>query len=108
MSCLHCSVSQTITIIPSDKVLLRNNSSAYCSDAHYTTLWLDHFLCTHSAHSFISRIEVPYHFISSDHHPIAICINIPVTGMSDADDVDYDEFQGTNLNWDMVSRYFID
>ena len=90
-------------LIPSDEVLLLNNSFTYCSDAHYTTSWLDHFLCTHSAHSFISRIEVLFYFISSDHHPIALSVNILVTGMSDADDEDYDEFQGTNLNWYIVS-----
>ena len=31
-----------------------------------------------------------------------MCMNIPVSGMSSADDVDYNEFQGTNLNWDRL------
>ena len=60
----------------SDKLLLPSNSFTYYSEAHSTTSWLDHCLSSHSVHCLIECVEILYGYISSDHHPLAMTLNI--------------------------------
>ena len=55
---------------------IRHLSSAdnytYMSEAHQTTSWLDHIICTYSAHAKVSSVRILYSMVSSDHFPIVL------------------------------------
>ena len=55
------------------------NNYIFVSDAHNSTLWSDHFICSHIAHSMITDIldKRP----NSDHFPVGL-ISISVTAES--------------------------
>lgn len=48
----------------------------YVSDAHMTTSWLDHYICSCDAHALISDIHILDKLPCSDHLPIAACFQI--------------------------------
>ena len=48
----------------------------YLSEAHGTTSWIDHCVCTEQAHSSITDVNICYDMQSSDHFPISICIDV--------------------------------
>ena len=53
--------------IPSDIKYLPPDAFTYVSDAHGSRSWLDHVLCTHSSHSYVSDMVINYDCVSSDH-----------------------------------------
>ena len=46
------------------------NTYTYVSDAHNSTSWLDHFICSHSVHSLITDLHILDKCPSSDHLPV--------------------------------------
>ena len=48
----------------------------YLSEAHGTTSWIGHCVCTEQAHSSITDVNICYDMQSSDHFPISICIDV--------------------------------
>ena len=85
----------------SDKLLLPSNPFTNYSEAHSTTSCLDHCLSSHSVHSLIECEEILYGCISSDHHPLAMTLNICLQSQG----VNVDKTYGTPsfLNWDNIS-----
>ena len=53
-----------------------SDSFTYVSEAHDTTLWIDHCMCIEQAHSSITDVNICYDMQSSDHFPISICIDV--------------------------------
>ena len=47
----------------------------YVSDAHNTTSWLDHVLCSHDISTKLSSLRILNKFPSSDHLPMSIYLH---------------------------------
>ena len=60
-----------------------SGSFTYISEAHGSTSWIDHCVCTSQAHASISVINVIYDTQSSDHFPLSICIDISIVPVLD-------------------------
>ena len=65
-------------MIASDCVLL-NNVYTFVSAACGSTSWLDHCVSSEDAHSKITSISVLNEYVSSDHLPLCVSINIDFT-----------------------------
>ena len=52
----------------------------YFSESHNTVSWLNHAMSTFGAHDIIKQVSVCYNFVSSDHLPV--CINLNLTKIS--------------------------
>ena len=48
----------------------------FLGSAHNTVSWIDHVICTNSAHSLMNNFKVLHDKVSSDHFPICAVINI--------------------------------
>ena len=59
-----------------DRLGCGSDSFTYLSEAHGTTSWIDHCVCTVQAHSSITDVNICYDIQSSDHFPISICIDV--------------------------------
>ena len=59
-----------------DRLGCGSDSFTFLSEAHGTTSWIDHCLCTEQAHSSITDVNTCYDMQSSDHFPISICIDV--------------------------------
>ena len=59
-----------------DRLGCCSDSFTFLSEAHGTTSWIDHCLCTEQAHSSITDVNICYDMQSSDHFPISICIDV--------------------------------
>ena len=70
----------------SDCLFLPSDTFTCYSEAHHTTSWLDHIISTRSAHSSIRDINVDYSFVTSDHIPLQITLQLPndVTFVNDS------------------------
>ena len=44
----------------------------------YTYIWLDHIVCTADAMSCVSKMEILYSCIHSDHHPVLFCLDCDI------------------------------
>ena len=62
-------------LILSSKALLPNDTFTFISNWH-TVSWLDHFVCSADAHDSISKMEVYYNYVTDDHVPIGVELNI--------------------------------
>ena len=60
-----------------------SGSFTYLSEAHGSTSWIDHCICTGQAHASILAINVIYDTQSSDHFPLSICIDISIVPVLD-------------------------
>ena len=61
-----------------DKEYLPAGTYTYVSSAWGTTSWLDHIVCTADAMSCVSKIEILYSCIHSDHHPVLFCLDCDI------------------------------
>ena len=43
------------------------------SEAHGTTSWIDHCVCTTQAHASLVGVNIGYGMQSSDHFPLSMC-----------------------------------
>ena len=69
---------QKESLIISDFEHLANSDTFTClSDSHKTTSWLDHLVCTASAHALVNSVSVQYGTVTSDHCPLSISIDLP-------------------------------
>ena len=53
-----------------------DNVFTFLSDAHGSSSWLDHILCSRNAEPLLKNVAILYEFISSDHFPVAFDIVI--------------------------------
>jgi hypothetical protein len=81
----------------SDSVYLQN-CYTFVSSAHHTTSWLDHVVCTTSAHKLVCDYKVHYDKVSSDHLPLSMCVK--VSGVHCAVNTPIDtECKNTTIRW---------
>ena len=71
----------------------------YTSEAHGSTSWIDHCICTGQAHASISAINAIYDTQSAGHFPLSICIDIGNVSVLDMHGSDYQ----STLNWGKAS-----
>ena len=60
----------------SDSVYMPDTSFTFHSDAHDTVSWLDHAVSSFSMHEIISEMDVLHNYLTSDHFPLSMCIQI--------------------------------
>ena len=56
-----------------------SNTYTYVSDAHNSTSWLDHFICSHSVNSMITDLYILDKCPSSDHLPVGLVNSTALT-----------------------------
>ena len=68
---------RTLNLIISDYNVYGRESGeyTYVSDAHNTTSWLDHALCSHDMNTKLSSLRILNKFPSSDHLPVSIYLH---------------------------------
>ena len=73
-------------LVISDYQLLGRLSEQFkfLSDAHSTTSWLDHFICSHDLHQRITSLHILDKSPCSDHLPIHAVFNLDVIGTIDS------------------------
>jgi hypothetical protein len=57
-------------------LLCDNSTFTFYSEAHQVVSWLDHIVCTATAHNLIDKVWVDYSKVCSDHHPLLASINL--------------------------------
>ena len=82
-----------------DHIWAYSGSFTFVSEAHGTTPWLDHCLCTTQAHAGIVDVNIDYGMQSSDHFPISICIDVKSVPRLDSESVPTQ----SRLNWSKAS-----
>ena len=50
----------------------------YVSNAHHSTSWLDHIVCSHDIYYKLTLIKINDKLPSSDHLQLSVCIDIPL------------------------------
>ena len=63
----------------------QGNVATFYSDAHGTSSWLDHIICSVNAKQFLDDVSVLQDYLSSDHFPLALTVNINIETLSAAD-----------------------
>jgi len=63
-------------ILLSDKLLAPADTFTFISEAHDTTSWIDHMVSTVNMHDITTDISVDHSFVSSDHFPLFVTLNI--------------------------------
>ena len=53
-----------------------STSFTFYSAAHNSVSWLDHFVCTINTHRIVKPVNIHYDFMSSDHFPMSIDLDI--------------------------------
>ena len=92
--CLHDN------LVLSDVILCKEETYTYFSTAHFSVSWLDHVISSHSAHTLIHTIRVDYSFVSSDHHPLLMDIDVCVTSQFDDDSDGGNKRHKEVIKWD--------
>jgi hypothetical protein len=64
-----------MNLIMADAHFLDGDCYTYVSEAHNTTSWLDHVICTANSDSLIDSLSILYDKVSSDHMPLSFSIN---------------------------------
>ena len=65
-----------------DQGKLPGQTFTFHSDAHDTVSWLDHALCSMSMYQTIDHMSVLYQYLTSDHFPLSLYLNVPYTAVS--------------------------
>ena len=83
----------------SDMLLLQPNSYSFVSLAHGTVSWLDHVITTTGAHEFIDCIRIDKNFVSSDHCPLFVTLDVKYSADSQENYVR----SGKSVDWSQVT-----
>jgi exonuclease III len=91
-------------LIISDLVFLRD-CYTFFSCAHNTTSWLDHAVCTASAHQLITSCRVYHDKVSSDHFPLSISVDINYCQHSSGENICSQNYSSAcRIHWDKVTE----
>ena len=93
-----------VNIVISDTEWL-HDCYTFLSSAHNTVSWLDHVICTNSAHHLLIDFEVLYDKVTSDHFPMSVVIDIQHQSATPVDDFSK---RVTKVFWDKLSAADID
>ena len=88
-------------LVISDKELAPTNTFTFLSEAHSTVSWIDHIVSTVNMHGIISQVWVDNAYISSDHFPMFMRLNIKKINLSTCKVRDHNK--GRRINWSRVS-----
>ena len=88
--------------ILSDIKFCDSGSYTYYSEAHHTTSWLDHVMCSQTAHTLIKDITVEYGAISSDHHPIICTLEFNLDKINNCSE-EMGNARTKSIKWDSLS-----
>ena len=102
---LICFIERTKCIM-SDHFFLED-AYTYVSDAWGTTSWLDHCIATEDAHHAINDIAVLYDYVTSDHKPISVELNmsrVPECSDDNRDNIDT-KIHWNNIDSDKIEMY---
>ena len=88
----------------SDTILIDNSEAAFThvSVAHGTTSWLDHVLTTSLTHALISDICIQYNFVTSDHVPLVVSLNLPA--LPRMEEEEQQPASNRRITWDKLRR----
>ena len=89
-----------MNLIISDKEHL-GDSYTFLSSAHDSVSWLDHVVCTNSAHALMRDYKVLYDKVSSDHFPLSMTIDIQLQSAAVVNDV---ARRDSRVNWDKLTE----
>ena len=64
------------SLIVSDSILAPSDTFTFLSNAHATVAWIDHVVSTRNFHSLIDAIWTDRCYVSSDHFPVFIRLNV--------------------------------
>ena len=56
---------------------LPGHNFTFHSDAHDSMSWIDHALWSMSVYQIIDNMGVLYQYLTSDHFPLTLCLNVP-------------------------------
>ena len=76
-----------------------SGSFTFVSEAHGTTSWIDHCLCTNQVHASLVGVNIDYGMQSSDHFPLSICIDVESVPRLESESVPTQ----SRLNWSKAS-----
>jgi exonuclease III len=95
------SYCQNEGLIISDYIMLDKSTSTFFSTVTGKTSWLDHVICTSSMHSLVDSVEVKQDFVSSDHLPISVSLNLDHARVK----LDHDTGTSqTHIKWDTLTK----
>ena len=95
----------------SDSVYMPDTSFTFHSDAHDTVSWLDHAVSSFFMHEIISEMDVLHNYLTSDHYPLSMCIQIGAkdecpTGLVDDEKlIKFHKIEWDQLKPDVLSTY---
>ena len=96
------SYSQLEDLTISDHLILDSRSTyTFVSAVNGMTSWLDHVVCTSSMHSLITEINVDYSYVTSDHLPmvVALDVNLGLVALNEQ----ISSSPGTTISWDKLT-----
>ena len=74
-------------------------------ESHRTTTWLDHLVCTNSAHSLVENMHIKYGCITSDHHPVITNISMKDVQLQDVPTRMQDTIKWDKLTAEEILQY---
>ena len=97
-------------LIISDNVCASDDSFTFVSDAHAGSVaWLDHVISTRSMHSLIDSIWIDYSYVSSDHLPLCMKLNINKMNLAPRDSSNHAQSHLLSpIRWDSLSEEMLE
>ena len=98
------------SLLISDKVLVSDDSFTFVSDAHAGSVaWLDHVISTRSMHSLIDSNWSDYSYVSSDHLPLCMELNINKMNLAPRDSSSHAQSHLLSpIRWDSLSEEMLE
>lgn len=88
-----------------DILSMSSNTFTYISDAHLTTKWLDHCICTGAMSNYVDNFSVKDDLIhTSDHLPLAFDINVDGEDNPSPQQQDHIKDKVHKVNWSQVNE----
>ena len=84
-----------------DTELCSNDSFTFFSEAHNSVSWLDHVIVSKSAYNIIKSIKICQDFITSDHVPISVAIDL---GCARVDGDNRSSLKHPKITWSDLSE----
>ena len=88
----------------SDCLLCKPDTFTFLSSAHNSVAWLDHFVGTSQLHDRVTKAYVDYSFITSDHFPLFIYIDMPENMYENDVTQNKTNAKSTKIAWEKLSE----
>ena len=98
-------LASDLNLMLSDLNRLNNDAITYCSDSGLNTSWIDHILCTSDIDNAVIDTHILYDFVSSDHKPLVMTLQLSLTPTNVSCNVD---FTGQPTpDWSLANDYVL-